>query len=261
MNVFIVLNGNKLKKMIIIVTAILFSIGILYSETSSVPAFSTDQPSAIYGVPTDKKVVALTFDISWGDKRLEPILKVLQQKNVSKATFFVSSIWGQTHPQMLNQIVNARYEIGSLGHEHKNYSELEDQAIQEQIETAHSILTSLIGKEPDLIRMPNGNFDQRVLRLAQELNYTVIQWHTDPKDWKNPGTDHIVKRVLKSAHPGDIILLHASDTTTQTHEALPVIIDELRAKGYEFVTVTELLQQAEVEKRQVEDQTFLHVQL
>ena len=67
----------------------------------------------------------------------------------------------------------------------------------------------------------------------------VIQWDTDSLDWMNIGTEKIVNRVVSKAHPGDIILMHASDSVKQTHEALPVIISQLRAKGYEFVTVSE----------------------
>lgn len=258
MNFFFVINGNKLKKSMIIIVAILFTFGILYSEKESISVFSSNEPSAIFSVPTDKKMVALTFDISWGDQRAEPILNVLKEKEVYKATFFVSSIWGQTYPQILSKITDAGFEIGSLGHEHRNYSALEENEIREQIQTAHHILTSLIGKEPQLIRMPNGKFDQRVLRIADELKYKVIQWHTDPEDWKNPGVEKIIKRVIKRTYPGDIILMHASDSSRQTHEALPVIIDELRAKGYEFVTVSELIQQTEIYKQPVEDHTLLH---
>lgn len=78
--------------------------------------------------------------------------------------------------------------------------------------------------------MPNGDFDKRVLRIADTLNYQVVQWDTDSLDWKNPGVDQIVDRVVSKAHPGDIVLLHASDSVKQTHEALPQIIEQLRQK-------------------------------
>lgn len=73
------------------------------------------------------------------------------------------------------------------------------------------------------------------------MGYSVIQWDTDSKDWINPGVDKIVDNVVSQAHPGDIILLHASDSCKQTHEALPIIIDKLRNNGYDFATVTELI--------------------
>ena len=258
-NFFYVINGKKLKQYLTVLFAAVFAAGIVYSEKENITVFSQSEPSAIYSVPTDQKVLALTFDISWGNRRAEPILNILQEKGVDKATFFLSSSWSKTHPEIVKKIVERGYEIGSHGHKHVNYSSLEDEEIRKQIQTAHQILSELTGREPKLIRLPNGDFDKRVLRIANELNYTVIQWDTDSLDWKNPGVDIIVNRVVKRAHPGDIILLHASDSSEQTQEALPVIIDRLREAGYQFVTVSQLIEQTRVEKQQVEDQALLHL--
>ncbi|WP_019535629.1 polysaccharide deacetylase family sporulation protein PdaB [Paenibacillus ginsengihumi] len=255
MNYFYVMNGKKLKQGLIIFVAVLFAAGIIYSERENVSVFSLNEPAAVYNVPTDQKVLALTFDISWGDKRAEPILKILEEKKVKNATFFISSPWAQTHTELVQQIAKGGWEIGSHGHKHTNYSGLSDEEIRTQIQTAHRIITETSGKTPRLLRLPNGDFDKRVLRIANELHYTVIQWHTDSMDWKNPGTEEIVNRVVSQAHPGDIVLLHASDSVKQTHEALPVIIDKLREQGYEFVTVSDLLKQTKVsDKQHVEDQ-------
>ena len=131
----------------------------------------------------------------------------------------------------MKKIVDAGYEIGSHGHKHDNYSTYSDEEIRTQIETAQTILTQVTGKTPTLIRLPNGDFDKRVLRIAEQMNYKVIQWDTDSQDWMNIGTEKIVNRVVTKAHPGDIILMHASDSVKQTHEALPVIIDQLRIKA------------------------------
>ncbi len=252
-NYFYVLNGKKLKQVLIIVVAMLFAAGILYAEKDHVSVFAPTGPSAIYSVQTEKKVVALTFDISWGEKRAEPILNILKEKGVANATFFLSSPWSKTHPEIVDKIVKDGFEIGSHGHKHLNYSTLSDDDIRKQISTAHQMLTDQTGKAPTLIRMPNGDFDKRVLRIAGELGYTVIQWDTDSLDWKNIGTENIINRVVSKAHPGDIILLHASDSVKQTHEALPIIIDQLRAKGYEFVTVSGLLNQTKSEQQPVDD--------
>ncbi len=259
MNVFYVINGRKVKRYAIILVAVLFTLAIIYSEKNNISVFSYDEPAAIYSVQTDKKVLALTFDISWGEIRPEPILKILADKGIKKATFFLSSPWTESHPEIVKQIVEAGYEIGSHGHKHVNYSSLNDEEIRKQVQTAHQILSKAIGQSPNLIRLPNGDFDKRVLKIAKDLNYKVIQWDTDSLDWKNPGVDNIVNRVVTRAHPGDIVLLHASDSCKQTHEALPVIIDQLRAKGYDFATVSELINQTGIKDKTVEDQTFLEL--
>lgn len=259
MNYFFVINARKFKQYLFIALAIIFSAAIIYSEQSNVSVFMNSEPSAIYSVQTDKKVIALTFDISWGETRAEPILKILKDNGVKDATFFLSSPWSKSHPAIVEHIKRDGFEIGSHGNKFDNYSTLSDEEIRSQISTAHSILTELIGKEPNLIRLPNGDFDKRVLRIADDLGYSVIQWDTDSQDWLNKGVDTLVNRVVSKAHPGDIVLLHASDSSQQTHEALPAIIEQLRTKGYQFVSVSELIRQTQVETTPVEDQAMKQI--
>jgi polysaccharide deacetylase family sporulation protein PdaB len=257
MNVFVVLNGRKIKKWFLITMAAVFIAGVFYVEKENITVFSYREPAAIYSVQTDKKLIALTFDISWGNTRQGPILDVLEEKGVDKATFFLSSPWAKSEPEIVKRIVDMGFEIGSHGHKHTNYSSLDDDEIRRQILTAHRILQETTGQVPRLLRLPNGDFDKRVLQIADELNYQVIQWDTDSLDWMNIGVDHIVERVVSKAHPGDIILMHASDSCKQTHLALPVIIDRLRDEGYEFVTVSELIHHAEIKGTDVRDQALI----
>lgn len=258
MNHFFVYSAKQLKRAFLLVVSACLALAVIWIEKDNISVFAQQQPAAIYSVPTDRKVVALTFDISWGDKRAEPILDILKSKNVANVTFFLSSPWSKSHPDIVKKIVDAGYEIGSHGHKHDNYSQYNDAEIRKQIAAADTILTEMTGTKPNLIRMPNGDFDKRVLRIAEEMNYKVIQWDTDSLDWKNPGADMIIKRVVTKAHAGDIILMHASDSCKQTHEALPVIIDQLRSQGYEFVTVSELINQTETKGNSVEDRASWH---
>jgi polysaccharide deacetylase family sporulation protein PdaB len=249
-----VVSTKRLKQLLIIAVAILFAMGIAYAEKDTIMVFKEGgikTPQAIFKVDTREKKVALTFDISWGEVRAIPILDILKEKKVTKVTFFLSSQWSQRHPAIVKRMVDDGFEIASHGHKHDNYSKYSDEEIRSQIGKAHTILTELTGKRPSLIRMPNGDFDKRVLRIASDMGYTVIQWDTDSKDWMNPGVENIVQNVVSKAHPGDIILMHASDTCKQTHLALPTIIDKLRNDGYEFVTVSELIAGAKTNSQEV----------
>ncbi|WP_018131489.1 polysaccharide deacetylase family sporulation protein PdaB [Effusibacillus pohliae] len=231
------------KRIAILAIALLLFVGVLYAEADPsriLPAAATG-PSAVYSVKTEQKIVALTFDISWGEKTPGPVLDVLAEKGVKKATFFLSGPWTSTHPEIAKRIKSMGFEIGSHGHMHKNFSEYSNEWIDDQVRKAEDAIYDVTGVRTKLIRTPNGDFNKRVLEKLHSMGYTVIQWDTDSLDWKNPGVDTIVNRVLSKAHPGDIILLHASDSCKQTAEALPRIIDGLRAKGYEFVTVSELI--------------------
>jgi polysaccharide deacetylase family sporulation protein PdaB len=249
---FYVLSWKKIKRYSFIALAVLFGLGIVYAENESIQVFMNSGPAAIYNVNTEKKQVALTFDMGWGEERIGPILDILEQKGLKKVTFFLSSVWAESHPDIVKRILEKGYEIGSHGHRHDNYSQYEDHQIRAQIGKADAILRKVTGMKPTLIRFPNGDFDKRVLRIADQAGYRSIQWDTDSLDWLNPGTDKIVNRVVSKAHSGDIILMHASDSCHQTHEALPKILDQLRAKGYTFVTVTELITGTEVKSKSLE---------
>ncbi|MFC5528056.1 polysaccharide deacetylase family sporulation protein PdaB [Cohnella yongneupensis] len=255
MNYFFVFNGRRIKRFLFLALTALLSIAVIWVEKDNLSVFAPHPPAAIFSVPTERKVVALTFDISWGEERAEPILEILKNKGVKNVTFFLSSPWSKTHPDIVKKIVDAGYEIGSHGHKHDNYSQYSDSEIQKQISVADGILKEMTGKSPNLIRMPNGDFDKRVLRIAETLNYKVIQWDTDSLDWKNPGVNTIIQRVITKAHPGDIILMHASDSCKQTHLALPTIIDQLRAKGFDFVTVSQMIDQTDTQGKTVQDKT------
>lgn len=241
------------KRIAILGIALLLFVGVLYAEAGSgnsfLPAAGKSLPNAIYSVKTDNKVVALTFDISWGEKTPGPVLDALEKKGVKKATFFLSGPWTSTHPDLAKRIKSMGFEIGSHGHMHKNFTEYSNEWIHDQVDKASEAIYDVTGVKTKLIRTPNGDFNKRVLEKLHAMGYTVIQWDTDSLDWKNPGVDVIVNRVLTKAHPGDIILLHASDSCKQTDAALPQIIDGLRGKGYEFATVSELISGVQVKSK------------
>lgn len=200
-------------------------------------------PIAIAGTNTEQKVVALTFDHSWGNKFTPPILETLKQKNI-KATFFIMGPWALKYPEVAKQIVADGHEVGSHGHRHENYGDRTPEWVKADIQKAHEeIKEATGGVEATLIRPPNGSYSKAALQTIDDLGYKTIIWNIDSLDWKNPGKDVIIERVVKRLKPGGIILLHASDTPQQTAEALPVLIDKIQAEGYKIVTVGELMGQ------------------
>jgi polysaccharide deacetylase family sporulation protein PdaB len=242
---FVVWRARTLKQITVATAAVVLFMATFYVQGGALFTLAGQQPpAAIYKVDTDRKVVALTFDISWGDQTAPKVLDVLEKKGVTKATFFLSGPWTTQKPEIAKRIKEMGFEIGSHGYKHDNFTEHSNDWILDQDSKAEEAIEEVTGVKPRLIRTPNGDFDKRVLRTLHDMGYTVIQWHTDSLDWKNPGVNAIIQRVLTRAVPGDIILLHASDTCTQTDLALPAIIDGLRQKGFEFVTVSELLQDA-----------------
>jgi len=228
--------------------AILLLVVIAYRE--NVVSVFSGKLKPIYSAEVTTQEIGLTFDISWGEKTPEPILDILKKKGV-KATFFLSSPWAVKHEDIVKRMVAEGHEIGSHGNRHVDLNTLSPSEIEKEIKTAHEALTQLTGQEISLLRPPNGAYDNKLISVAQRLGYKVIQWSVDSLDWKRPGPEAVVNNVLNGlpnghgARPGDIILFHASDSAPDTIKALPVVIDQLSAKGYKLVPVGELLKNAD----------------
>lgn len=217
---------------------------ILASSVMYVQAYHRMKP--VYEVKTDHKVVALTFDISWGNQTPMPVIEILKEKEV-QSTFFLSGPWVKQNPEVVKRIKKDGHEIGSHGYRHINLSNLSKTEIKEEVKKAHKNIKDVAGVDAKLIRTPNGDYNDQVIAGVHEINYEAIQWSVDSLDWMNPGVDTIVERVSKRSHPGAIILMHASDTCKQTADALPQVIDSLKKQGYKFVTVSELLEMGDKE--------------
>lgn len=219
---------------IIAAAVLLIPKGIRYIEVIS------HRYHPIYAVETEEKAVALTFDISWGSAMAPKVLQILREHQVT-ATFFLSGPWVESHAELAGQILADGHEIGSHGHKHVNFSQLSKEQIIDNVMSAHNSIKNTLNVEPSLIRTPNGDFDDETILTIKELGYLAIDWMIDSLDWKNPGVNAIINRVVKRLQPGAIILMHASDSCKMTDAALPAIIKEARSAGYQFVKVSDLL--------------------
>lgn len=204
------------------------------------PGVASPVPGPLRTVPVSSKELALTFDISWGTVMPPKVLAILEKEKVP-ATFFLSGPWSKNHPEMVQAIIKGGFQVESHGQKHVNYSGLSNAGIQQNIQSAADILATY-GVKTDMVRPPNGDYNKRALKVAADMGQRIVLWGTDSRDWMNPGVGAITQRVLKGAHSGDIILLHASDTCKQTDLALPAILSGLREKGFKLVTVDQLLQ-------------------
>ena len=195
--------------------------------------------------PSDAKLVALTFDDGPNDPATSQILDVLAAKDV-KATFFVVGENVAVYPDTVRRIVAEGHALGNHSYRHRKRDALLEPGYGE-LERAQRAIAAVVGFRPALYRAPNGFHTPWQLRAVRRAGLVTVHWNVQTKDWERPAPDTIVRRVLDHVRPGAIILLHDGDDTrhgsdrTPTVEALPRLIDELRARGYRFVTVPALL--------------------
>lgn len=249
MKFFMVLQAKNIKYYSLILLTALFTAWFLFLQNIlHAPVFSTeDGPKAVY---KGEKNVAITFNIGWGDEKAAPIIETLKREKIKSATFFLSGSWAERHPDIVAEIVKEGYEIGMLGYDYKDYTEMEDQEIIRDISKAQEAFKKLNVKNIELLRAPTGHFDKRLLKISEKFGYTVVHWSIDSKDWTNPGVDRIVQNITK-AQKGDIILLHASDSAKQTNKALPELLSELRSKNLNFVNVSEMISNSSASSEEV----------
>jgi peptidoglycan-N-acetylglucosamine deacetylase len=188
----------------------------------------------------DQPVVALTFDDGTDPANTRAIFAILQSSGVA-ATFFPFGNAMRADPAFWPQVVAAGYPIGNHSMTHPVLTGLSDGALRSEITDATALITQLSGQPPiSFMRPPYGAWDQRVAAAAADGGYSwLLLWDVDPRDWAGPSAQTIVDRVVGSASDGSVILLHTFPS--QTTVALPGIIAGLRARGFGFVTIPQLL--------------------
>lgn len=192
----------------------------------------------VWLVHTQRKLIALTFDDGPYPFYTPLLLHVLDRSHVH-ATFFCVGRSAQEFPDLMDRIIESGDDVGNHTFNHIKLSGLSATQIADQLIEADAILASFVGHRIDLFRPPHGRYDRRVIEVATAMGYRTILWSDSPEDYKDISPTVEVERVMQQARPGAIVLLHSGQF--RTIEALPVIIDRLRAQGYTFVTVDELL--------------------
>ncbi|RYG72823.1 polysaccharide deacetylase family sporulation protein PdaB [Lentibacillus lipolyticus] len=249
---FYAIRVKKWKRFLVVILFALFAASFLWFERDGTfSVLSKSDPMALTKGNGDEPQIALTFNISWGEEKVYDILEKLKEKKV-QATFFVSGEWAERHPDILEKITDQEHELGMLGYRYKSYLDQEIEEVRRDLVQAKDVFSKLGYEDLDLLRPPNGHFNKEIIELAEKQGFTVTHWNVNPNDWKNPGTDKIVNFVMNETSNGDIILLHASDSVKQTAKALDTILPGLKKKGFQFVSISELINQAHAESKPAE---------
>jgi peptidoglycan/xylan/chitin deacetylase (PgdA/CDA1 family) len=203
-------------------------------------------PKCLWSGSKEEKVVALTFDDGPHPQYTPELLRVLDKYRVP-ATFFCLGVCAERSPNVVLETYNCQHQIGLHGYEHRSFTNLTRQELQQSLKQNREIIARICHCDPAIfkdVRPPNGLFTPQILQWLQEWNYRSVMWSVVPVDWSRPGTNVVSHRVLQQIQNGSVIVLHDGYTGGQDVAAtVEQLIPLIRDRGYRFVTVDYFWQQ------------------
>ncbi|MCL2638205.1 MAG: polysaccharide deacetylase family protein [Oscillospiraceae bacterium] len=184
-----------------------------------------------------KKIAALTFD----DGPSEHTLRILDalEKHCARATFFVMGNKIEAEKRTIQRAFNMGNEIITHAWNHRNLTTLTADEIKAELNETSALIESVTGVYPTFYRPPYGAVNDTVKKVSAEQGYAIINWSVDPLDWECKNAELVYERIMANMHDRAIILSH--DVYDSTAEAMERVIPELICRGYEIVTVSELM--------------------
>ena len=221
---------------------ILFFIGLalIFALVYCIKSFFNEKNMdiPIHRVDTNQKNISLTFDVSYCDKKINDVLKILDKYDV-KATFFVVGKWVDQNQNLVEEIHKRGHEIANHSNTHPYFNEISENEIKNELEITSKKIEDITGTKTTLFRPPFGEINESKVSICESLGYKVIKWDVDSMDWKNIDSKHIVDRVVKNTVPGSIILFHCDSANTD--EYLEQIICYFQKHEYNMVKVSDLI--------------------
>ncbi|MFB9762311.1 polysaccharide deacetylase family protein [Ectobacillus funiculus] len=200
-------------------------------------------PAPVYRGHPEKKMVALTINVAWGNEYLPNMLETLKKHNV-KATFFLEGRWVKENPSLAKMIAEADQEVGNHSYTHPNMKTLSARAIEEQLTKTNAMIEVTTNQQVRWFAPPSGSFRDEVVTLAAKHGMGTIMWTVDTIDWQRPEPSVLLNRVLTKVHPGAIVLMHP---TSPTARSLDTLIVQLKKKGYKIGSVSMLLDEKRID--------------
>lgn len=224
----------------VFLVSILVLCGLLWLPPAGVPA-SSDLKLEVPRQERGEKLVALTFDDGPHPDYTGPLLDGLKQRGV-RATFFLVGTQIQYAPEMVSRMAQEGHQIGVHTYSHVPVSGLEQEEFRLQVEGTRRLLYGLLGERELWLRPPYGILDENARCWADS---PVVLWSVDPEDWKDGNVKRIKEHLVGNVRDGDIILMH--DIYPTSVEAALAAVDELKERGFRFVTVAGLLEERGVQ--------------
>ena len=174
------------------------------------------------------------------------------KSNNCKATFFLVGDWIDRYEKSVKMIYENGHEIANHSNTHPHVGSLNLEKNIEEIKLTADKIEKLTGKRSNLYRGPYGEYNDTVLKAAKEQSHTMIQWSIDSLDYNDLTCDEMLERIEPNLKNGSIILMHSGAKNTAS--SLDKIIKTIQNKGYELVTVSDLI----YEEGRVDNQGVQH---
>lgn len=202
----------------------------------------------IFRVHTDKKRVALTFDDGPSRAWTPKVLDVLREEKV-RATFFMIGHHVRKYPDIARQVASEGHMIGNHGYAHSVMLYYTPAEIEEEIRYTEHVIREATGQTTKYFRPPKAWLRRKIKSRVRQMGYETVLWSLNSKDWVSFNHKRIVRYLERHVRNGDILLFHDSGSVTsteggtrrQTVKAVSLLARKLREKGFEFVTIEELI--------------------
>jgi peptidoglycan/xylan/chitin deacetylase (PgdA/CDA1 family) len=192
-------------------------------------------------VDTAERVVALTFDDGPDPAGTRPILDTLKSRQVP-ATFFLIGREIAAHPDLAHDIAAAGHELGNHSFSHERMIGVTPAWVADEVEATDALIRTTGYRGDILFRPPNGKKLFALPHYLASHDRVTITWDVEPDSEGTPDAATVERTTLDQVRPGSIVLLHAMyGSRAQTRQAIGPVVDQLKQRGYRFVTVSQLL--------------------
>lgn len=194
-------------------------------------------PGPVYSGPGSVPVVALTFDDGPHQFTTPRLIEILEELSV-KGTFFIVGTQAVQFPGIVEDLASRGHTVANHSWSHRNITQLDHETLFQELIYCSQAIEAITGIRPRFFRPPGGKWDGQALAVVQELGLTTVLWDVSGRDMVQRSPGRIAASVVKAARPGSIILLHGGMEWTM--EALPVIVEGLRARGFLLVSLDQM---------------------
>ncbi len=241
---FFVYNKDKIISVAIALSTVLvlFLLAATFKQNSLNNTVETSASASkllpVYSVDTEENKIALTINCAWNADDIDLILETLSNNEV-KATFFMVGNWVNKFPDAVKKINESGNEIANHSESHAHVNNLNYEKNVEEITKCSDRIKAMIGSPTTLYRGPYGEYNDTVVKAANDSNHIMVQWSIDTLDYNGLSEEQMWERIEPKLEKGSIILMH--NGTENTALSLDMIIKNIKEKGYQPVTVSELI--------------------